>query len=114
MTDFQLQIEHTLDLEGREMVVFVDASVDRSLQSYSLDPLQPEIEGGYTTHAMSPQGLLRVYQQISEQPLPRCWVLSIRGYQFGLGESISAATHQHLNQAVEMLHQEVRCCATEG
>ena len=40
LTDFQLQIEHSIDLEGRERVLFVDASTSAKAP-FELSRLQP-------------------------------------------------------------------------
>ena len=95
LTDFQLQIEHTLDLEGREHVLFVDASTSAK-PPFEFLRLQPEQDASYTTHAMSPQALLSVYQQVNGCAPPPAWLLSIRGYEFGLGLPLSTAASRHL------------------
>jgi len=95
LTDFQLQIEHAIDLEGRERVLFVDASTSASAP-FEFVRLQPEQDASYTTHAMSPQALLSVYRQVNGCAPPPAWLLSIRGYEFGLGLPLSAAANTHL------------------
>ena len=81
LTDFQLQIEHATDLEGRKRVLFVDASLSAGAP-FELVRLQPEQDASYTTHAMSPQALLSVYRQVYDCAPPPAWLLSIRGYEF--------------------------------
>ena len=102
LTDFQLQIEHATDLQHRQRVVFIDASLTAS-PPYELDPVQPEQDISYTTHAMSPAAVLSVYQQIHRQPPPTSYMLSIRGYTFELGESLCAQARSHLQAAFEFL-----------
>jgi len=98
LTDFQLQIEHAIDLEGRDRVLFVDASTSASAP-FELARLQPEQDTSYTTHAMSPQALLSVYRQINGCEPPPAWLLSIRGYEFGLGLPLSTTANRHLQAA---------------
>lgn len=50
LTDFQLQPEHALDLDGHGRVLFVDASVSCA-PPYVFDRLRPQPGFGYTTHA---------------------------------------------------------------
>jgi hydrogenase maturation protease len=95
LTDFQLQIEHAIDLEDRARVLFVDASISASAP-FEFFRLQPEQDASYTTHAMSPQALLSVYRQINGCAPPPAWLLSIRGYEFGLGLPLSTAANRHL------------------
>ena len=102
LTDFQLQIEHTSDLQQRERVVFIDASLTAS-PPYEFHPLVPEQDLSYTTHAMSPAAALSVYQQIHQQPPPSTYMLSIRGYAFRLGEPLSWRARSHLQTAFEFL-----------
>jgi len=95
LTDFQLQIEHAVDLVNRRRVLFVDASTSAS-SPFELLRLQPEQDASYTTHAMSPQALLSVYQQVYGCPPPPALLLSIRGYEFDLGLPLSAAANRNL------------------
>ncbi|MEN8803158.1 MAG: hydrogenase maturation protease, partial [Thiogranum sp.] len=60
LTDFQLQIEHATDLQHRKRVIFIDASMTAS-PPYAFDPVLPEQDISYTTHAMSPAAVLAVY-----------------------------------------------------
>ena len=104
LTDFQLQVEHALDLQQRERVLFVDASMDAH-PPYEFHPLTPQQDFGYTTHAMSPAALLSVYQQVHRQlPCP-AFMLSIRGYAFGLGQALSPPAHGHLVTAYDFVSE---------
>ena len=102
LTDFQLQIEHTVDLEDRERILFVDASVSAKLpfEFYRLKPLQDD---SYTTHAMSPESLLATYQKVNNKAPPPAFMLSIRGYEFDLGLQISYKAIAHLTKAQEFI-----------
>jgi hydrogenase maturation protease len=102
LTDFQLQIEHVVDIEHRVCVVFVDASVSAT-PPFEFAALQSAADISYTTHAMSPQALMTVYQRVSRQNPPPCYLLSVRGYDFELGRPLSEAARQHADQAVEFL-----------
>ena len=108
LTDFQLQIEHSIDLEGRECVLFVDASTSASAP-FEIIRLQPEQDASYTTHAMSPQALLSVYQQVNGSAPPPAWLLSIRGYEFGLGLPLSPAARKHLLAAFNHVKELINC-----
>jgi hydrogenase maturation protease len=95
LTDFQLQIEHAVDLEGHRQVLFVDASLSAN-PPFEIFPLQPLQDASYSSHAMSPQSLLAVYQQVYGCTPPPAFLLSIRGYEFGLGLPVSATANQNL------------------
>ena len=104
LTDFQLQIEHAIDLENRKGVLFVDASANAE-PPFEFYPLSPSQDQSYTTHAMSPQALLAVYHQINHQPQPAAFMLSIRGYEFGLGLPLSSQAAANLNEAIAFIRQ---------
>jgi hydrogenase maturation protease len=100
LTDFQLQIEHALDLAGRSQVLFVDASVD-SAAPCAVRDLRSATQRQLTTHAMAPEAVMQVYEQLHGQPAPPCTLLAIRASSFELGEPIGADAQQHLAQALD-------------
>jgi hydrogenase maturation protease len=102
LTDFQLQIEHALDLVGRDLAIFVDAALTGS-EPYTFEPVCPETAPSITTHAMAPGGVLRVYRQITGSEPPDCRLLAIRGYRFALGEGLSARAQENLDAALAFL-----------
>lgn len=103
-TDFQLQIEHALDLENRQLILFIDASVSCE-NAYDFIELTPTRDNSYTTHAMSPSAVLAVYQDIKKQMPPPCFLLSIKGESFELGEGLSTNAKNHLEQAYRFIDQ---------
>lgn len=101
LTDFQLQVEHALDLAGRRLVLFVDAHATCA-PPWTLSALVEAEDASYTTHALSPAALLRVYRQINGTLPPPCFLLGIRGERFELGEDLSPAAAVHLDAALEL------------
>ncbi|MDD5175632.1 MAG: hydrogenase maturation protease [Sterolibacterium sp.] len=100
LTDFQLQVEHALDLKGRERVLFVDASFSAP-PPFSISSISPDRDASFTTHAMTPQAILHTYCQLEAPPPPPAWLLAIRGECFELGEPISLMAEQNLAAALE-------------
>jgi len=98
LTDFQLQVEHALDLKGRQRVLFIDASVDAA-SPFTVTPLIPGKDASFTSHAMSPQAILHAFAQLEGHPPPPSWLLAIRGESFELGESLSSSVELHLKAA---------------
>jgi hydrogenase maturation protease len=103
LTDYQLQIEHAVDLEGRDLVLFVDADLGAEAP-FELRRVEPEAEIGYTTHAMSPGALLAVYRRIEGEP-PPAYELGIRGYAFELGTPLSPGAERNLEAALARIRQ---------
>lgn len=102
LTDFQLQVEHALDLLGRREVIFVDATVAGD-GAFSFDPITPEADQGATTHALAPAAVLDVYRRYTDAPLPAARVLAVRGVEFELGAPLSEAAARNLDAAFEAL-----------
>jgi hydrogenase maturation protease len=104
LTDFQLQIEHALDLENRQLVLFIDASV-ACKNAFDFSELKPAKDNSYTTHAMSPSAVLAVYQSIKKMPPPPCFLLGIKGERFELGEGLGVNAEKHLAEAMVFVQQ---------
>jgi hydrogenase maturation protease len=110
LTDFQLQIEHIMDLDNRQRVIFVDASVS-ARAPFEFYRIQADKDDSYTTHAMSPQALLAVYEKVNKQAAPASFMLSVRGYEFALGLAVSDEAGVNLGAAVGFIKQ---CLADNG
>ena len=100
LTDFQLQVEHALDLIGRREVIFVDAAALRP-RALLLHPRRPRAgpELYHPRHdaGRGPASYAQLTVQIAPGPCPTAWLLAIRGYRFGLGEDLSAAAQVNLD-----------------
>lgn len=98
LTDFQLQVEHALDLVGRERVLFVDAALNLS-EPFTVRLLQAARGGGIGSHALAPEAVLQVYQDLHGQPPPPATLLGIRARAFELGTAPSADALADLDRA---------------
>lgn len=114
VTEFQLQIENAVDLEGRRRVVFVDAGIGTvapcELRRLDVaDPCQHQrtpsrtVELLYSTHALSPQAVLEAYRRYAGVEPPESWVLCVRGERFELGEALSETAARNLEIAWQRL-----------
>jgi hydrogenase maturation protease len=103
LTDFQLQVEHALDLQDRQRVLFVDASLDAEAP-FTVTAIGPHKDASFTTHAMTPHAVLQVYCDLTDEQPPPTWLLAIRGEKFELGESLSPAGAAHLDAALTWVH----------
>lgn len=104
ITDFQLQIEHALDLTERDLVLFVDASVGAD-NGITFQTILAGKDSSYSTHAMSPAAVLDVYQSITKQQAPPCFMLTIKAQQFELGAGLSEVTEAYFQQACQFVLQ---------
>ncbi len=98
LTDFQLQVEHALDLENRQRILFVDASFEAAAP-FAVSSLEPARDASFSTHAMTPAAVMQVYEELHDEAPPPCTLLAIRGERFELGEDLSPAATAHLDAA---------------
>jgi len=99
LTDMQLQVEHMLDMQGREAVIFIDADV-ACREPFEFDEIEAVKDNSYTSHAVSPQSLLHAYHRTLGNEPPQCFLLRIRGYDFELGDGLSDASRTNLEKAL--------------
>src|SRR5208337_5072391 len=58
--DYQLQIEHALDLEGADAALFLDAGKDTPAP-FAFAEIGARRDRSHTTHALAPEAVLDVY-----------------------------------------------------
>jgi hydrogenase maturation protease len=98
LTDFQLQVEHALDLRDRERVLFVDASIDTA--TITATPIEPSRDTTFSSHAMSPQSVMQTYLDIEKSPPPTSWLLAIGARSFELGDPLTPDASANLDAAL--------------
>ena len=96
--DYQLQIEHALDLDGAEAALFVDAGRDTPAP-FAFTEIGPECGESHSTHALAPEAVLDVYVRSLRRPPPPAFTLSMRGESFELGEGLTAEARERLEAA---------------
>lgn len=99
LDDYQLQVEHALDLIGRQQLLLVDASLT-GVAPFETHQVQPRCDNSYTSHALSAPALLQVFEDLQGHAPPPATLLAIRGEIFGLGEPLSASAQNHLSAAL--------------
>jgi hydrogenase maturation protease len=102
LTDFQLQVEHALDLLERERVLFVDAGIGITTP-FATSRLHAAADSGVSTHAMSPCAVMQVFERLHGHAPPPCTLLAISGVCFELGAPLSEAARDNLASALAWL-----------
>jgi len=102
--DFQLQVEHGLDVAESDLALFIDADV-LGPAPFSLRRVFAARDSTYSTHELSPEAVLHVAQQVTGRAAPPAWLFGVRGVKFVLGETLSAAAAGHLEAAWVELQQ---------
>jgi hydrogenase maturation protease len=98
VADFQLQIEHALDLRGADLALFVDADASCAAPCVLRRAL-PRQDATFSTHALSPEAVLYVCRDVAGGAPPPSYVLHVRGERFELGEPLTAKAAANLEAA---------------
>lgn len=104
--DAQLQIEHALDLQLSDIALFVNTSGE-TRSPYSLEEIEtPEGHRMVTmSHDLDPQDVMHTLKTIGRRDVPPCFLLTLAGEQFGLGEGLSTTAAQNLEAAKALLEK---------
>jgi hydrogenase maturation protease len=112
LEDFQLQVEHALDLQGRREILFVDAS--RSCAPpFERRDLAPMRDASFTTHAITPESVLQVFRDVLRAEPPRASMLAIRGASFELGAPLGDGAAHNLERALQWAQDWLRAMQTD-
>jgi len=102
--DFQLQVEHALDLRDADLALFVDAfcGLDAAFAFYEIGSGAP---ASNFSHALSPSAVVAVFRRIEQRAPPPAFVLGIRASRFELGEGLSPAASADLDRALQFARE---------
>lgn len=93
--DYQLQIEHALDLADRECAIFVDAAIGIEAD-FEMKQIFPARDASYSTHALSPGALLDVCERVVAKQAPQAYLLGVKGVSFELSDPLSPCARDNL------------------
>ncbi len=102
--DYQLQIEHALDLQGHSLALFADAAIG-SPAPFTFSQIAPRADMAFTTHKLAPEAVLDIYRKVTGETPPPAFMLSVAGDDFSVGGSLSPAAAQRLELASDFLLQ---------
>lgn len=98
---YQLQPEDALDLAGRRVALFIDAS--RAVNAGVAFREEAPRAGLAATHALAPAALLDLYGKLGLGPPPPAFVMEIGASRFELGEGLSREAEAALERAWPLL-----------
>jgi hypothetical protein len=82
--------------------LFVDATKDPAVESFSLSCPQPKLDFSFTSHALSVPAILATTQQCFEH-VPDAYLLAIRGYEWELQQGLTSSAQHNLGHSLEFL-----------
>ena len=100
--DYQLTVEHAMDLARARRVVFVDARVDGT-EPFDFAVAAPSRAGDIASHSLSPETVLALAETLYDSA-PEAWILGISGAEFGrVHEGLSDTARRNLDRAERFL-----------
>ena len=105
-SNYQLNAEDALAVAESRAIVFVDA-VEEGKAPFAFRELAPQKEISFSTHAMSPESVLALADELYGAR-PPAWLLAIRGEAWEPNGPPTAAALSHLDAAREFLQGWLR------
>ena len=87
---------------GADLVLFLDAGT-QTPAPFSFYEARPAGVFASSTHALLPEAVLSVFQQVQRRAPPPAFVLCVRGETFALGADLSSQARQHMDSARDFL-----------
>lgn len=97
-SNYQLNIEDAANIADKDLVIFIDASVE-DISDFYMTKVKPSAEASFTMHAASPAFILDLCQRIY-QKTPETWLLHIKGYEWEMKEALTEKAVQNLEKAI--------------
>jgi hydrogenase maturation protease len=99
---YQLSLEDADLISRYSRVLFVDATKDPAVESFSLSRPQPKLDFSFTSHAISVPAILATTRQCFEH-VPDTYLLAIRGYEWELQQGLTSEAEHNLSHSLEFL-----------
>jgi len=106
-SNYQLNIEDAEAISGKDIVIFVDASIEE-IDSIDFTPVvasDATIE--FTMHAVSSSFVLDLCKKIYNSH-PTTWLLHIKGYEWDFREGLSEAAEKNLKLALTFIKEKLK------
>jgi hydrogenase maturation protease len=98
-TGYQLSIEDALLVSKFDLVIFVDATLEKgAVAPFSLRPILPASEIAFSTHEMSPEAVLGLCEELYGAR-PRAFLMAVPGYEWEIREELSERAQSNLEAA---------------
>lgn len=96
-SNYQLNIEDAEIITGKDLVIFVDASVEE-IDDFTMTDVTGETEVSFTTHSASPGYIVKLCSELFGSA-PPVKLLHIKGYQWEFREGLSDQAEKNLHKA---------------
>lgn len=98
-SNYQLNIEDAYDISEKDVVVFVDASVE-PIEDFHFRQIFPCDSISISSHSMSPESVLSLCDELYDKK-PSAFLLTIKGFSWELDSAMTASAKKNLNSAMD-------------
>ncbi|MGB2919638.1 MAG: hydrogenase maturation protease [Mycobacterium sp.] len=102
---YQLLLEDAELISTKRRVLFIDATKDEAVPSFTLQRAVPKMDFTFTSHAISIPAIMATCRQCFQR-LPEVHVLAIRGFEFEFAMGLTRAAQRNLDDATAYLSSQ--------
>lgn len=102
-SNYQLNIEDAVAVAESDAVIFVDAALHLD-ESFAFCRLTPSSEITFTTHAMSPESVLALCEDIYGK-IPPAYILAVKGYEWEMATPMTDEAKENLEKAYSFIRE---------
>lgn len=99
---YQLGFEDADLISRYARVLFIDATKDPAVESFTLSRPEPRLDLSFTSHAISVRAILATTLQCFGQ-IPDTYLLAIRGYEWELQEGLTGPAESNLEESLDSI-----------
>jgi len=100
-SNYQLNIEDAAEITGKDIVIFVDASLE-DIDDFVLDEITPDAKVEFSMHAVSASYVVHLCKEIYPH-CPAAWLLHLKGYEWEFREGLTEQALNNCQKAFEYL-----------
>jgi hydrogenase maturation protease len=105
-SNYQLNIEDADTISDKDIVVFIDATIEE-IEDFYIDEVNPsDAKVEFTMHAVSPAFVLNLCNDIYKK-FPKTYLIHIKGYEWDFAEGLTDKAKENLKKAIKFTKEKI-------
>ncbi len=104
--NYQLNIEDAATISDKDLVIFVDASVE-DIEDIILTPVDESVKVAFSSHSASPGYIVKLCHDLFNTQ-PACYLLHIKGYEWEFMGGLTNKAKENLEKSLELLKDKIQ------
>ncbi len=106
-SNYQLNIEDADTISDKDIVVFIDASIEENVNDFFIDEIEPsKAKVEFSMHAVSPAFVVNLCNDIYDK-FPKCYLIHIKGYEWDFAEGLTEQARKNLDKAIAYVKDKI-------